>query len=279
MQHGKLCTDHCPRIINQFFQFDFKYISKIVTAGLNRRLHVKSKRPDDVKVQAVQYRKTSCAIPSNQRVTVETPIQYRETCCAICQNGRRKSSGRRSVSIKGHASTSRDSDSEPPSKVVSRKHSIFIHYPRNRNCEVRKRIKITRAPCGKRIGDAVPRAEFFGDLITADQKVLSEGCESRNNHRYAVAAQDLATHWTQSYQCKTKTSQETERSSRKFLERSERPKVIYIVNSVQFGTAYEELSWNHCTSTPHPSETTGIAERSTQNNRRNFCCTVAIWLG
>ena len=58
----------------------------------------------------------------------------------------------------------------------------------------------------------------FGDLITADHKVLSEGCESRHNHRYAVAAQDLATQWIQSYPCKTKTSQETEKSLQKFLE-------------------------------------------------------------
>ena len=32
----------------------------------------------------------------------------------------------------------------------------------------------------------MPRAENFGDLITADHKVLSEESESRNNHRYAV---------------------------------------------------------------------------------------------
>ena len=51
----------------------------------------------------------------------------------------------------------------------------------------------------------------IGDLITADHKVLSEGCESRNNHRYAVVVQDLATQWIQSYPCKTKTSHETQR--------------------------------------------------------------------
>ena len=45
----------------------------------------------------------------------------------------------------------------------------------------------------KRTGDAVLPAENFGDLITADHKVLSEGCESRNNHRYAVVVQDFAT--------------------------------------------------------------------------------------
>ena len=32
----------------------------------------------------------------------------------------------------------------------------------------------------------------FGELITADHKVLSEGCASRNNRRYAVMVQDLA---------------------------------------------------------------------------------------
>ena len=94
--------------------------------------------------------------------------------------------------------------------------------PKDRNCEICQRTKITRAPCRRRIGGVVTRAENFGYLITADHKVLSEGCESRNNHRYAVVAQDLATQWILSYPCKTKTSQETERSLRKFLEPSEK---------------------------------------------------------
>ena len=80
------------------------------------------------------------------------------------------------------------------------------------------KTKITRAPCRKRTSAAIPRAESFFDLITADHKVLSEGCESRNNHRYAVVVQDLATQWIQSYPCKTKTSQETQKSLQKFLE-------------------------------------------------------------
>ena len=32
--------------------------------------------------------------------------------------------------------------------------------------------------------------------------------------------------------------------------------------SLEFGKACEDLSWNHCTSTPHRSETNGIAERA-----------------
>ena len=108
----------------------------------------------------------------------------------------------------------------------------------------------------------MPRAENFGDLITADHKVLSEESESRNNHRHAVVAQDLATQWIQSYPCKTKTSQETQKSSMKFLEPTRKPKVIYTDNSLEFGKSCEELSWNHCTSTPHRSETNVIAERA-----------------
>ena len=110
--------------------------------------------------------------------------------------------------------------------------------------------------------EAVLRAENIGDLITADHKVLSEGCESRNNHRYAIVVQDLATQWIQSYPCQTKTYQETQRNWRKFLEPNRKHKVIYTDNSLEFGKACEDLSWNHCTSTPHRSETNGIAERA-----------------
>ena len=44
--------------------------------------------------------------------------------------------------------------------------------------------------------------------------------------------------------------------------RKRKPKVIYTDNSLEFGEAYEDLSWNHCTSTPHRLETNGIAERA-----------------
>ena len=133
---------------------------------------------------------------------------------------------------------------------------------KDRNCEICQRTKITRVPCRRRNGGAVLRAENFGDLITADHKVLSDNCESRNNHRYAVVVQDLATQWIQAYPCKTKTSQETQRSLQKFLEPDRTPKVNYTDNSLEFGKACEDPSWNHCTSTPQRSETNGIAERA-----------------
>ena len=163
-----------------------------------------------------------------------------------------------------HSSSSHEASLEPMFKRREDmgKHSVYTHFPKDRNCEICKRTKITRAPCRRRNGGAVPRAENFGDLITADHKVISDNCESRNNHRYAVVVQDLATQWIQSYPCKTKTSQETQRSLQKFLEPDWNPKVIYTDNSLEFGEACENLSWNHCTSTPHRSETNEIAERA-----------------
>ena len=145
-----------------------------------------------------------------------------------------------------HASSSHEPSLEPTltRSVDLGKHSICTHFPKDRNCEICQRTKITRAPCRRRIGGAVPRAENCGDLITADHKVLSEGCESRNNHRYAIVVQDLATQWIQSIRAKQKTSQETQRSLQKFLEPDRNPKVIYTDNSLEFGKACEDLSWS-----------------------------------
>ena len=83
-----------------------------------------------------------------------------------------------------HASSSHEASLEPTTKrrEVLGNHNVHTHFPKDRNCEICKRTKITRAPCRRRNGEAVPRAVNFGDLITADHKVLSDNCESRNNH-------------------------------------------------------------------------------------------------
>ena len=159
-------------------------------------------------------------------------------------------------------STHRSSFLRTTSTRTRLQYSIKTHLPKNRKCDVCLRSNMTRAPCRRRTGEALPRAEKYGDMTTADHNVLSDNCESRNNHRYALVVQDLATQWIQAYPCKTKTSQETEKSLRKFLEPSEKPKVIYADNSLEFGKSCEDLSWNHRTSTPHRSETNGIAERA-----------------
>ena len=37
------------------------------------------------------------------------------------------------------------------------KHSVYTHFPHDRNCEICQRTKITRAPCRRCNGGAVPR--------------------------------------------------------------------------------------------------------------------------
>ena len=114
---------------------------------------------------------------------------------------------------------------EPRAKVVPGpgKHSIYTHFPKHRNCDICFRTKITRASCRRRTGTVVPKAENFSDVITADHKVFSEGCESRHNHRYAVVVQDLAT-------------QETQKSLQKSLSRQGNQKSFTLTTLEKFAT-------------------------------------------
>ena len=159
-------------------------------------------------------------------------------------------------------SSFRESASEPGGKAVSGKHSIYTLFPKDRNCDICMRTKITRAPCRKRTGTTVPRAANFGDLIKAYDKVLSEGCESRNNHRYAVVGQDLATQWMLSYPCKPKLLRRLKTAYKSSWSRGGNQKSFTLTTPIEFGKACEDLSWKHCTSTPHRSETSRIAERA-----------------
>ena len=55
----------------------------------------------------------------------------------------------------------------------------------------------------------------------------------------------------------------------------QKPKVMYIGNSLESGQSFQDLSWNHRTSTPHRSETTGNAKRAARTvKRRNLRCTL-----
>ena len=64
-----------------------------------------------------------------------------------------------------HVSSSHEVSLEPTAKRREDlgKHSVYTHFPKDRNCEICKRTKITRAPCRRRNGEAVPRA---ANLVT-----------------------------------------------------------------------------------------------------------------
>ena len=69
-----------------------------------------------------------------------------------------------------HASSSHEVSLEPTFKRREDlcKHIVKNHFPKDPNCEICQRTRISRAPCRRRNGGAVPRAENFGDLITAE---------------------------------------------------------------------------------------------------------------
>ena len=74
-----------------------------------------------------------------------------------------------------HASSSYEVSLEPTSTRSEDlgKHSVYTHFHKERNCEICQRTKITRAPCRRRNGGAVSRAENFGDLINS----RSQSCQ------------------------------------------------------------------------------------------------------
>ena len=61
---------------------------------------------------------------------------------------------------------------------------------------------------------------------------------------------------------KTRLHKKPREACKKFVEPNRKPKVIYTDNSLEFGKACDDLSWNHCTSTPRRSETNEVAERA-----------------
>ena len=180
-----------------------------------------------------------------------------------------------------HASSSHEPSLEPtPSRSVDLgKHTVYTHFPEDRNCEICHGPKSQWARAEDAMVEPYLVQKNLLILIAADHKVLSEGCESRNNHRCAIVVQDLTTQWIQSYPWKTKTSQETQRSLQKFLEPNRKPEVIYTDNSLEFGKACEDLSWNHCTSTPHRSDMGLLKEQYAKWKKAplQYCCN-QVWM-
>ena len=110
-----------------------------------------------------------------------------------------------------HASSSHEASLEPTTKRREDlgKYSVYTHFPKDRNCEICKRTKITRAPCRRRNGEAVPRAANFGDLISSRSQGPKRQLRISKQSSICSRVQDLATQWIQAYPCKNKSSQET----------------------------------------------------------------------
>ena len=73
--------------------------------------------------------------------------------------------------------TSHELPMEPRAKVEpgSGKHSVCTHFPKDRNCDICLRTKITRASCRRRAGTVVPRAENFWRITKFSVKKVNRG--------------------------------------------------------------------------------------------------------
>ena len=87
--------------------------------------------------------------------------------------------------------------------------------------------------------------------MAADHKVHNEGGESRNNHRYSVVVQDLATQWNSInlIRAKRKLLRRRKRVDGSFSSRRKSRKSLKLTIHWNFGKSSEDLSWNHRTST------------------------------
>ena len=177
----------------------------------------------------------------------------------------------------------RTHDSERPTKVVSksRKHSIYTHFPKDRNCRnllanqhnngsLQKSHWRSSASSRKFwwLDDSRSQSPQWGRWTSKQSPIRSRGARS--------------SHSVDSHPCKKQKifSGDGKELLRKCLEPWQKPKVTDTDSSVEFGKSCADLSWNHRTSTPHGSETNGIPGRAVGRIKGgNFCCTVAMGLG
>ena len=109
------------------------------------------------------------------------------------------------------------------------------------------------------------------------KNIFCEGCESRNNHRYAVVVPVLAT---------IRDKPRLHKRRRRIYEsscsrhRSQKLELFIPDNLLEFGKYCEEWSWDHQSSTLHRSETNGIAEwAARRKTKRDISRIIAIWIG
>ena len=148
-----------------------------------------------------------------------------------------------------HASSSHEASLEPTAKRREDlgKHNVHTHFPKDRNCEICQRTKITRVPCRRRNGEAVPRAVTMANLETITD--MQSWCRTwpPNGSKRIRAKQKIHRKPREAY----KSSWSAIGSLKSFTL------------TIPWNSAKPvKISPDHCTSTPHRSERNRIAERA-----------------
>ena len=150
-------------------------------------------------------------------------------------------------------------------------------FPNAHKFPVCNKCKTTRSPHRIIHGarpDGLPPPQAFADSVTADHKVLTEDSKARHDQRMALIIADRHTGWTQSYPAPTKSAAETKLAFQRFLGPQIVPKHVYTDGSREFRKAMQDLGYSHDTSTPHHSESNGVAERAVRRVKEGTAVTL-----
>ena len=156
-------------------------------------------------------------------------------------------------------------------------HNLWTHFPKDPNCPICSQCKRNRAQCRQKVHaapDDLPVPKKFADAITCDHKILNENDASRSSDRLAMVVLDRFTQWLQGYPSKTKTADECQIYLKEFVGPQCEPQHVYSDNSKELIEALKDLKWRHDTSTPHRSESNGVAERAVRKVKEGTACTL-----
>ena len=138
------------------------------------------------------------------------------------------------------------------------KHSIKTHFPKDRNCDICLKTKINKDLLQKTswysrknwwFNDYGSQSPWWRMWVSTWSSICCGGTRFGNSAVTILHMQN-------------KNFSGNPEEPTEVPGADEEPKAIYTDNSLEFGKSCEELSWNHCTSTPHRSETNVIAERA-----------------
>ena len=119
-----------------------------------------------------EQRETRCINQQKPKtqIKMKDSKKYRAIYCMTCRTGYMSSEKiwLMKVVLWSHGDTSKSSHGlpmEPRAKVEpgSGKHSLHTHFPKDPNCDICLKTKITRSTCRRCAGTVVPTAENFGD--------------------------------------------------------------------------------------------------------------------
>ena len=156
------------------------------------------------------------------------------------------------------------------------KHNVFTHFPKCPGCDICDATKMQKTSARIVTGtdpEDRPAPKEFGDMLTADHKVMAQDEISKAGDKYALIIVDRFTKWLQAFPCKTKSTPEAKSMFQRFMGPGNSAKYVYLDGAGEFEKALNELEassdgkWLHDKATPYRPQTNGVAERAVRKTK------------